>query len=231
VGRVRYVPDWVAIGAVCTAAVVVVSAAGVWYSIRAVRQQLRHQRNLEAKHLEQELLLRVLDLVALPYYSALDFVTDVTLSQLPGGPSQSPEFMTQAARKPLEAYRKLSAATASLLSVLRRSRPRRFPRQTHDQALEQYDDLVERVNASNAKLLNYVASGWAEVNLTSFQEAGGSEAFEMSNVFRRITGDLLARMYSDEHEWLPFQFERQPEKDANGLEAVDFVDDPPLGTK
>jgi len=229
VGSVRYVPDWVAIGAVLTALLVVVSVVGIWYAMRAGRQERRHQRDMEAKHVEKELLVRVMDQANMPYESAMDFLYDIVAANM-NDATKTHQVAIDGIRKAREVHRQFSTATASLMNVLRRSRPRRFPRKTRDQALEHYDDLVQKAVAVNGRLLRYItACDWSKIDVEELQREGGGEAFEMGDILRRVTADLLARMYSDEHEWIPFRFEGKPE-DGDGRVAFDFVDDPPLGT-
>ena len=225
IGHLRYVPDWDAIGAMAAAAAAIIGLLAIWYSVRAVGWQLRHQNELDAKHLEQELLLRIMDLAEVPYNASLDHLSDIITWRLSGGPGKNPQFLAEAARKVLEAHRQLSTATASAGAVLRRSRKRRFPRGTHDRALEQYEDLIQKVTAVNGRMLAYASGDWAKFDLTEFQNTVGSESSQISNVLRRVTAEMLARMYADEHEWLPFQFVRLPQADADGLQAFAFADD------
>lgn len=229
---IRYVPDWNAVEAIGTVTTAVIGVAAIWYSIKMLHRQLRHQTDNEAKKLEEQLLLRVMELADTPYEASKEYVADIVLWRLTDGPRKNPEFLSQAARKSLESHRLLSTATASALSVLRRSRPRRFPRGIRDHALEQYDDLVQKLLAANAQMLQYSARDWTKLDLPAFENEVGANAFEISNALRRVTADLLARMYSDAPEWIPFQFaQRTTTPDSTGRIAFDFADDPPLGTK
>lgn len=228
---VRYVPDWAAIEAVATAAAAGIGLAAIWYSFQALRRQLRHQTETEAKKLEEQLLVRVMDLAQTPYNASLEFIADVVTWRHTGGPAKHPEFLSNAGRKAIEAHRLLSTATASALSVLRRSRPRRFPRGTTDEALARYDDLVQRVLDANGRMLEYSAEDFAKVDVEQFQKGVGADAADMANLLRRVTAEVLARMYSDAPEWLPFQFAISDTPNEDGLIAAVFLDDPPLGTK
>lgn len=229
VDGVRYVVDWTAVGAVAGAVAAAVGLAAIWYSIHALRRQLRHQSELEAKQLEQNLLIRVIDLAQVPYDGSHDFIADAIAWRLYGGPARNPEFLAQAARKAVEAHRQLSTATASALSVLRRSRPRRFPRGVQDRALEQYDDLIQKVVAENGRMLQYSAGDFNQFDMAQFQETVGSDAFDIANALRRATGELLTRMYSEDDEWQPFTFREVEVDAATGRVGFDFFDDPPLG--
>lgn len=227
----KYVPDWNAIGAVAGAAAAAIGLLAIWYSIFALRRQLRHQSELEAKQLEQQLLVHVMELAQTPYEASKAHVADVMTWRESSGPTRSPEFLSQAAMKATDGHRLLSTATASALSVLRRSRPRRFPKGTRDRALEQYDDLIQKTLEANGAMLKYGAGAYSMFSLESFQSQVGSEAFQFSNLLRRVTGEMLARMYSDDPEWVPLQFRRLVDESGAKLAAFDFVDDPPLGRR
>ena len=107
---------------------------------------------------------------------------------------------------------------------MRRSRRRRFPRGTRDIALERYDDLIQRVLAADARMLQYCDSNWSSADLT-FQGAVGSDAFDISNLLRRLTGEMLARMYADEREWLPFEFVQVVQDAESGRVGSMFADE------
>lgn len=227
VDGVRYVPDWEAIAAVATAAAAMIGLVAIWYSVQSLRRQLRHQTELEAKKLEERLLLRVIDLVQVPYDASKEFIADIVTWRLSGGPARNPEFLSVAARKAVDVHRSFSSATAVALSVLRRSRPRRFPRGTTDVALNSYDDLVQRAIRANGCMLEYCARDFATLDLDEFERTSGSEAFSVADLLRRVTGDLLARMYASGPEWAPLHFEQVSQ--AGSRVGFNFADDPPLG--
>src|SRR5207244_244609 len=127
------------------------------------------------------------------YEAAKDFVADIITWRLSGGPTKDPEFFAVAARKLLEADRQFSTATATALGVLRRSRPRRFRRGTQDHALRAYDDLIQRTLTANGRMMEYVRVDIAQFSLRAFEDSVGAQAFEFSNLLRRVTGELLAR--------------------------------------
>lgn len=228
---IRWVPDWAAIEAVATTAAAAIGLTAIWYSIEALRRQLRHQSETEAKKLEEQLLVRVMDLAQVPYNASLEFVADIVTWRHTGGLARNPEFLSQAGRRAIEFHRQLSSATASALAVLRRSRPRRFPRGTKDDALERYDDLIQAVVEANGAMLEYSAADYEKLDLEQFQNGVGAEAVEMANLLRRVTAEMLARMYSDAPEWTPFRFAVSEGPNEDGLMSAVFDDDPPLGTK
>ena len=220
----RYVPDWEAIGAISTAAAAIIALAAVWYSIIAIERQLRHQSDLEAKKLEEGLLLRLMDVVQSPVDAARDTVTDIVLWRHKEDAMEHPEAVMEFAQRASEAYRAFATASATTLAVLRRSRRRRFRRGTTDEALTQYEDLVRRTLDSNAALLKYIGGDWTQLDLVEFEKKVGADAFSASDLLRRVTAELLARMYSDGREWVPFRF-AQKATERTGAIGFDFVDD------
>jgi len=66
--------DWGAVGAIASAAAAAIGLIAIWYSLVAVGRQLSYQSHLQAKQFEQQLLLRVIELVNLPYNAAHDFI-------------------------------------------------------------------------------------------------------------------------------------------------------------
>lgn len=231
VGRFHYVPDWGAIGAMASSGAVVIGLAAIWYSIRILRVQLRHQTELEAKHLEQELLLRVMDLAEAPYEATKLFVADIASWRLSGGPSKNPEFFFAAGKTLTEGHRRLHTATSAALHVLRRSRPRRFPRGTTDHAFERYYQLIQKVLESNARLLQYTSRDISQLDVMGFQKEVGFDAFQMADLLRRFTGELLARMYSDDPEWESIEYKQVGEPSADGTIPFDFADRQPIGRR
>jgi len=230
-GLLHYVPDWDAIGAMASAGAVVIGLAAIWYSIRILRVQLRHQTELEAKHLEQELLLRVMDLAEAPYDATKLFVADIASWRLSGGPSKNPDFFFVAGKTLMEGHRRLSTATSAALHVLRRSRPRRFPRGTTDHAFERYHQLIQKVLKSNAQLLQYTSRDISQLDVIGFQKEVGSDAFQIADLLRRFTGELIARMYSDDPEWEPIEYQQVGEPNVDGAIPFDFADQEPLGRR
>lgn len=229
VGRFHYVPDWDAIGAIASSGAVVIGLVAIWYSIRILRVQLRHQTELEAKHLEQELLLRVMDLAEAPYEATKLFVADIVIWRFSGGPSKNPDFFLAAGKTLTEEHRRLSTATSAVLHVLRRSRPRRFSQGTADHAFEDYYQLIQKVLESNARMLQYASGDIAQFDVMAFQNEVGADAFQLALLLRRFTGELLARMYSNDPEWPPIEYKQVGEPSANGAIPFDFAARLPLG--
>lgn len=226
-----YTPDWNAIAAVSGAVAAVVGLGAVWYSIRALRRQLRHQAELEAKQLERDLLLRVLDLAQVPYEGSKEHVADIMAWSFSGGTTKRPEFLTAASTRVREEHRKLSTATAAVIHVVRRSRLRRFPRGTNDVAFEGYYDLIQQTLAANAKMLEYGCRNPAHISLEEFERHVGADGFGMADLLRRYTGELLARMYATDPEWSPITFAPAGPPLADGHIPMDFADKAPLGTR
>lgn len=225
VDGVRYIPDWNAIGAVAGAVAAAIGLLAIWYSICALRRQLRHQSELEMKQLEQELLIKIMNLADVPYNGSHEALADLVLWRESGGPAKNPGFLVEAGRRALQAHRSFSTATATALAVLRRSRRRRFSPGTKDLALEKYDELVQMAHTANGKLLEYAAGDFTKFDLGAFQTSVGSNAFDAANLLRRITGELLARLYADDPEWLPFEFVRRSDVEGmDGRIAMDFAD-------
>jgi hypothetical protein len=230
IGGVTYTPDWNAIAAVSAAAATLVGVGAVWYSIRALGRQLRHQTELEAKQLERDLLLRVLDLAQLPYEGSKEHVVDIMTWWFSGGATKNPEFLSVANARVREEHRKLSTATAAVIHVVRRSRLRRFPRGTKDGAFEGYYELIQRTLTANAKMLEYGCRNLADINIETFEKREGANGFAMADLLRRYTGEILARMYSVEPEWTPIVFAPVGPPTADGHVPMDFAENKPLGT-
>jgi hypothetical protein len=228
-GDAIYTPDWNAIAAVSAAAATLVGIGAVWYSIRALRRQLRHQTELEAKQLERDLLLRVLDLAQSPYEGSKAHVIDIMTWSFSGGAVKSPEFLSVANARVREEHRKLSTATAAVVHVVRRSRLRRFPPGTKDAAFEGYYELIQRTLIANAKMLEYGCRNPAEINIQAFEQQEGRDGFAMADLLRRYTGEVLARMYSDDAEWAPIIFAPIGPPSPDGHIPLDFADETPLG--
>lgn len=224
----RYVPDWEAIAALAAAAAVTIGLFGIWYSIHSLRRQFRHQTELEAKQVEQGLLLRVMDRVEVPYRASRQYVADVMTWHHSGGSVHNLSFFAERTRAVVDAHGDLSSATASALAVLRRSRLRRFPRGTSDEAMSRYQTLIDNVIRANAEMLTYATRDVAAYDLVDFQNHSGALAFEFANILRRVSAELIARMYADEPEWSPLKFEWKNVGDAEGF---DFADDPPVATR
>jgi hypothetical protein len=168
-----------------------------------------------------------MDVADAPYEASKMFVADIVIWQ--GGPQRNPEFFVAASKIVLEAHHRLSTATSTVLHVLRRSRPRRFPRGTIDQAFNTYYDLVQRVLQTNARLIEYMSGDIAKFQIAQFEKDVGSDAFQMSDLLRRYTGELLARMFSDDNEWSPINYGQSGEARPDGALPFDFMDKPPLG--
>jgi hypothetical protein len=229
VGATTYVPDWNAVAAIAGAVTALIGLAAVWYSIRALRYQLRHQTELEAKQLERELLLRVMDLAQVPYEASKSHVVDIMTWSFGGGPTKNPAFFSAASARVSEEHRKLSTATAAVLHVVRRSRLRRFPRGTKDHAFERYYELVQRTLAANAQMLLYGTRNPSEFDIVAFDRNEGAGGFSVADLLRRFTGELLARMYSLDQEWAPIVFAAVGPPNTDGHVPLNFVDDVPLG--
>lgn len=230
VDGITYVPDWNAIAALAGSAAALIGLAAIWYSIRALRYQLRHQAELEAKQLERDLLLRVLDLAQVPYEASKAHVADIMTWQMTSELTRNPQLFSIAAAKVADQHRQLSTATAAVLHVVRRSRLRRFPRGTEDHAFRSYYDLILEALAANGKMLLYGTRHTSKFDLATFEKEAGSDGFAMADLLRRLTGELLARMYSLDSEWAPVKFTVTGPPRSDGHIPLDFVDDTPLGT-
>jgi hypothetical protein len=225
-----YVPDWNAIAALAGMGGTLTGLVALIYSVRTLRRQLTHQAELEAKRLEQELLMPVMDLARTPHDAAQAFIMEIVASYGSSRAIDPDRYFAALNHIRLE-YRRLSMATAAAIHVLRRSRPRRFPRGVKDRAFEAFVDLIHHTLDVNSRLLQYCGSDVTKFDPAQFERDVGDETLGVADRLRRFTGELLARMYGEEPEWLPIEYGQVGPPNAAGLVPHDFIDSVPLGKR
>jgi hypothetical protein len=80
-------------------------------------------------------------------------------------------------------------------------------------------------------MLQYMSTEVSKFDILEFQNTVGANAVQMGDLLRRFTGELLARMYSEDPEWTPIEFNPSGSANSTGAVTFDFTDQSTLGRK
>jgi hypothetical protein len=193
----RLVPDWEAISAISNIAVAALALGGIIVSFLVVKRQGQDQAVLEAKKVEQEAILDLLNVIDEPVNACLDFAGAVEVWRLkPHGDKAEIFGRTDA---PRHAIGRLSGAMATARALLRHSRARRAPRGITDEPFRELEAALNNCLATNAAMTGKLVNDVMGVSLAKYAAVSTSAAH--SNLIVRATcGALIAAMYSGD-EW------------------------------